>query len=93
MLYDPSYSEKGVLLCAGRAPRAANPLDFEVRTWQIDKARHLDFGSPRSSICCSYFIYRPSFGGTLKCRSLTLELCVWSVDVLEPPYAEPGSEP
>ena len=30
VLYDPSYSEKGVLLSAARAPRAANPLDFEV---------------------------------------------------------------
>ena len=30
VLYDPSYSERGVLLSATRAPRAANPLDFEV---------------------------------------------------------------
>ncbi len=31
VLYDPSYSERGVLLSATRAPRAANPLDFEAR--------------------------------------------------------------
>lgn len=30
VLYDPSYSERGVLLAAARVPRAPNPLDFEV---------------------------------------------------------------
>jgi hypothetical protein len=30
VLYDPSYSEKGVLMAAARKPRAASELDFEV---------------------------------------------------------------
>lgn len=34
VLYDPSYSEKGVLQAAARVPRAANPLDFEVSTFE-----------------------------------------------------------
>ena len=29
-LYDPTLSERGVLLCAARKPRAKDPLDFEV---------------------------------------------------------------
>ena len=36
VLYDPSYSERGVLLSATRAPRAANPLDFEARVFTKD---------------------------------------------------------
>ena len=32
-LYDPTLSERGVLLCAARKPRAKDPLDFEVLTW------------------------------------------------------------
>ncbi len=34
VLYDPSYSERGVLQAAARVPRAANPLDFEVSTFE-----------------------------------------------------------
>lgn len=30
MLYDPSYSENGVLRAAARKPRAASTFDFEV---------------------------------------------------------------
>ncbi|KAK9812868.1 hypothetical protein WJX72_004992 [[Myrmecia] bisecta] len=30
ILYDPTLSEKGVLLCAGRKPRAPDPLDFQA---------------------------------------------------------------
>ena len=29
-LYDPTLSERGVLLCAARKPRVKDPLDFEV---------------------------------------------------------------
>lgn len=29
-LYNPTLSERGVLLCAARKPRAKDPLDFEV---------------------------------------------------------------
>ena len=29
-LYDPTLSERGVLLCAARKPRAKDSLDFEV---------------------------------------------------------------
>lgn len=29
VLYSPMMSEKGALLCAGKAPRAKNPFDFE----------------------------------------------------------------
>jgi len=31
-LYDPTLSERGVLLCAARKPRAKDPLDFEVNS-------------------------------------------------------------
>lgn len=30
VLYDPTTSSQGVLLAAGRKPRAANPFDFQV---------------------------------------------------------------
>lgn len=30
MLYDPTFSEKGVLQAAGRKPRVQDPLDFQV---------------------------------------------------------------
>ena len=30
VLYSPSLSERGVLLCAHRKPRAADPFDFQV---------------------------------------------------------------
>lgn len=30
VMYDPSYSEKGVLMAAARTPRAPNDLDFEA---------------------------------------------------------------
>ena len=29
-LYDPTFSERGVLMCAGRKLRAKDPLDFQV---------------------------------------------------------------
>ena len=31
VLYNPTLSEAGVLKCAARKPRAADPLDFQVR--------------------------------------------------------------
>lgn len=31
-LYNPTLSERGVLLCAARKPRTKDPLDFEVST-------------------------------------------------------------
>ena len=31
VLYNPTLSEGGVLKCAARKPRAADPLDFQVR--------------------------------------------------------------
>ena len=33
VLYSPSYSERGVLLCAHRKLRAKDPFDFEVRCY------------------------------------------------------------
>ena len=30
-LYDPTFSERGVLMCAGRKLRAKDPFDFQVR--------------------------------------------------------------
>lgn len=30
-LYNPSLSERGVLLCAHRKPRPKDPFDFQVR--------------------------------------------------------------
>jgi len=34
-LYDPTLSERGVLLCAARKPRAKDPLDFEVTKYSM----------------------------------------------------------
>ncbi len=34
-LYDPTLSERGVLLCAARKPREKDPLDFEVSSKSI----------------------------------------------------------
>lgn len=30
MLYDTTFSERGVLQCVGRQPRKANPFDFQI---------------------------------------------------------------
>ena len=35
VLYNPTLSEAGVLKCAARKPRAADPLDFQVRAGRV----------------------------------------------------------
>ena len=35
VLYDPTFSERGVLMCAGRKLRAKDPFDFQVRPCRL----------------------------------------------------------
>lgn len=48
-LYNPTFSERGVLLCAARKPRAKDPLDFEVKCLSTCIRVHLT-GSLRTAL-------------------------------------------
>ena len=43
VLYDPTFSERGVLMCAGRKLRAKDPFDFQVRPCRL-RCHPLSFG-------------------------------------------------
>lgn len=57
VLYDPSYSEKGVLQAAARVPRAANPLDFEVSTFEGRISRCFKYKRAASSTRCRHEVH------------------------------------
>ena len=43
VLYDPTFSERGVLMCAGRKLRAKDPFDIQVRQCRL-RCHPLSFG-------------------------------------------------
>ncbi len=52
VLYDPTFSERGVLMCAGRKLRAKDPFDFQARRAAAPAPFHrLVAALPASTMC------------------------------------------
>ena len=69
MLYDPALSTRGALLSVRRAPRAANPFDFQV----CGVAQGVPGGLTSISAClaCAGVLFWPVVGGV--CGAV----CAW----------------
>ena len=50
VLYDPTFSERGVLMCAGRKLRAKDPFDFQVRPCRLRCRPLINWGCTRHNL-------------------------------------------